>query len=255
MQSINYIWLNGLKNIIKNGEISSPRGMKIKEIVGHSIKVPMKDPIITLTSRKMNFKFALGEAWWVTSGSNKVNDITQFMKRYKEYSDDGVFLNGAYGVKFIDQLRYIVDNLESDQDSRQAVLNIWRENPRQSKDIPCTLSHQYLIRDGELHCIANMRSHDMVWGFSYDTFTFSMMAKTIQTLLSKRNINVEMGTLTINQGSAHIYEKHWDEVDEWIKYLDKPEKDWEKDSFIWNDPKFSEYSTFTDYLKYYANNI
>lgn len=240
------MWKGSIQNIIKTGHEVAPRGMKIKEVLADQITIPMKFPIVTVASRKINYGFALGEAWWIVSGSNRLSDITQFMKKYKDYSDDGFFLNGAYGVKFVDQLRYVADTLETDRDSRQAVINIWRENPRQSKDIPCTISHQYFIRDDKLHLVATMRSQDMVWGLCYDSFTFTMMAKTVQTLLRARGVEVEMGNLYINQGSAHIYEPYWDSVQGWVD-------DFETDGFIWNDPTFSSYESFVQYLWDMAN--
>jgi thymidylate synthase len=38
------------------------------------------------------------------------------------------------------QLDYVVEALVKDNDSRQAVLTIWRPSPAPSKDIPCTVS-------------------------------------------------------------------------------------------------------------------
>ena len=57
------------------------------------------------------------------------------------------------------------------------IINIWRENPRSSKDIPCTLSLQFFLREASdqlwLHTIATMRSNDAWLGVPYDTFNFN----------------------------------------------------------------------------------
>ena len=125
-------------------------------------------------------------------------------------------MNGAYGVKVVEQATYVADALSKDQDSRQAVINIWRERPAQSKDIPCTLNMQFLIRDGKLHAVVNMRSQDAVLGFSYDVFTFSAVAGLIRVLLKERGTDVELGYLHVHVGSLHLYEQHFDKADEWI---------------------------------------
>jgi thymidylate synthase len=57
------------------------------------------------------------------------------MKGITRFSDDGITFFGAYGPKIITQTSYIVNTLCNDQDSRQAVLSIWRENPKSSADI------------------------------------------------------------------------------------------------------------------------
>lgn len=215
-QFTNKVWKDKLQEVTFDYDyIVEPRGMKVKEKLPGTYTVPMP-AYISLLSRKVNKAFLFGEAWWILSGSNRVADITQYMKSYKNFSDDGVFLRGAYGPKISDQLGYVVDCLERDNDSRQAVLNIWRERPGESKDIPCTLSMQFFIRENKLHSVVTMRSNDLVLGVTFDCFTFSMVAKAVQLLLLNQGINVDLGNLTVNAGSLHIYEKHWNSVEDWI---------------------------------------
>lgn len=54
-------------------------------------------------------------------------------------------------------------------------------------------------------------------GFTYDVFTFSMVAKAVQLLLKERGINVGLGNLYLNAGSMHIYDTHYDQAKTWIK--------------------------------------
>lgn len=217
---INFEWQNKIDEILDIGDVCAPRGMKIKEILGAQIIYPMHSPIVTIAARKLNRKFALGEAWWICSGSNRVADITRFMKKYAEYSDDGVFLRGAYGPKFVEQLPWVVQTLAADKDTRQAVINIWRERPGPSKDIPCTLSQQYFIRDNTLHVVATMRSNDLIWGFGYDSFTFTCMAKCVQLMLKETYPKLKLGNVHFNAGSMHIYEPFWDKAEEWASQVD-----------------------------------
>lgn len=196
--------------------IVSPRGMEVREQIAGQYKVPMM-AYIDNADRNVNYDFMFAEAAWICSGSNHLRDLTDTMKSYANYSDDGIFLSGAYGVKVVDQMRYVVDTLEKDSDSRQAFINIWRENPRDSKDIPCTTSMQFLIRDNELNMISNMRSHDIVLGSTYDVFSFSAVANSIRLLLQERGINVGLGDLTVNAGSLHLYERHYEDIDRWAK--------------------------------------
>lgn len=197
-----------------DGVEAKPRGLLVKELIGYQYTIDMNNPVLSLPSRKMNYAFMFGEAAWICSGSNWLDDLTPYMKRYKDFSDDGVFLNGAYGVKVIEQVAYVADTLQRDRDSRQAVINIWRERPAQSKDIPCTINMQFFIRDG-IQMVVNMRSQDAVLGFSYDIFTFSAVANLVRVLLRKRGINVPLGTLTVSIGSFHVYEQHFDQISDW----------------------------------------
>lgn len=211
------IWKNCLIDIEDGGTLVNPRGKWVKELIGYQYQIDMNAPIISLESRKMNYSFMFAEAAWICSGSNWLDDLTPYMKRYADFSDDKVFLNGAYGVKVAEQVAYVVDTLSKDPSSRQAVLNIWRERPGPSKDIPCTTTMQFIIRDNKLNMVTTMRSQDAVLGFSYDVFTFSAVAGLVRSLLyTVHNIDVDLGTLTVTAGSFHIYEEHFGRTSEWI---------------------------------------
>lgn len=198
----------------------SPRGMEVKELLHDSYTVQMP-AYINLADRKVNVPFMFAEALWILTGSNRVEDLNKYIGGYARFSDDGVFLRGAYGPKIVDQLGYITDSLSGDNDSRQAVLNIWRERPGSSKDIPCTTQMQFFIREGILHSVTTMRSQDIVLGYTYDVFTFSMVAKAVQLLLRERGTFVELGELTVNVGSLHIYSDYYERGQLWTRAVAK----------------------------------
>ncbi len=199
-------WLNLLTTILQNGENVMPRGLPTKEILAHTSVIDMNSPIVNIPERKLNYRFMFAEAWWILSGSNRVADISQYMKAIAKFSDNGITFRGAYGPKIVEQLDYIVETLAKEQDTRQAVLNIWRENPRPTKDYPCTLNMQWLIRDGKLNCMTNMRSSDAWMGWVYDVFNFSMISNWIVVALhAKHGIELELGDLYLTAGSQHLY--------------------------------------------------
>lgn len=184
--------------------------MKIKEIVGAKSVVNMNYPTVTIPERGVGYKFMAAEAWWILSGRCDVDGIAPFSKEISKFSDDGSTFFGAYGPKVVQQLQYVVNTLKRDRDSRQAVINIWRENPPMSKDIPCTLSAQFLIRENRLHCIDTMRSSDAWLGWVYDVFNFSMLSAYVAIHLRQfpEFDGLELGNLILHMGSAHIYEKN-----------------------------------------------
>ena len=133
--------------------------------------------------------------------------ISPFSRNISQFSDNGETFFGAYGPKITSQLFYVANTLSADPDSRQAVINIWRENPGPSKDIPCSLSVQFLIRDNRLHCQYTMRSSDAWLGWVYDVFNFSMLSGVVLLMLGDRFPQLELGTLTLTAGSQHLYER------------------------------------------------
>lgn len=236
--SATIVWKDLVNEICRHGSESKPRGLRIREILGKQTKIDMKNPVLTLGSRALGYRFLAAEAWWIITGHNDVASIRPYSRHIAAFSDDGRYFDGSYGVKIVDQLRYIVDTLSKDQDSRQAVLEIWRPNPRDSRDIPCTISAQWMIRRGEcdcvgtngghdlacssykrfLHCFDTMRSSDAWLGWPYDVFNFSMLSAYILLMLREREqmtgsrlsfdksfFGVDLGNLTLTAASQHLY--------------------------------------------------
>ena len=209
--SASIAWLSLLSTISRDGEDIAPRGIPTKEILAHTSVIDMNSPIVNIPERKLNYRFMFAEAWWILSGSNRVADIAQYMKNIAQFSDNGITFRGAYGPKIVEQLDYIVETLAKDQNTRQAVLNIWRENPRPTKDYPCTLNMQWLIRDGKLNCMTNMRSSDAWLGWVYDVFNFSMISNWVLIALREnRGIELELGNLYLTAGSQHLYSHNYE---------------------------------------------
>tara|TARA_A100001011_G_scaffold396862_1_gene496131 strand:- start:423 stop:1259 length:837 start_codon:yes stop_codon:yes gene_type:complete len=218
MKNLNNQYRKKLWNIYRKPDfICKPRDLKIKEKLNDSWIIDMDDPIITIPERKLSYSFMFGEAAWMLEGKNDVESVAKYVDGIKRFSDDGITFFGAYGPKIITQVSYVVNTIQKDLDTRQAVINIWRENPRSSKDIPCTLSLQFILREASdelwLHTIATMRSNDAWLGTPYDTFNFSAISFYIVCRLNYIGLKCKLGTLNIQAGSRHIYETDFNKLD------------------------------------------
>jgi len=202
-------WRQHVKEIILDIEPGSdpvnPRGMPSWETRAKSIQISMETPIVLCKIRKLNYRFMFGEAYWILSGSNDLKGVQEHMQRIADYSDNGRTLAGAYGPHVVRQLQYVKRALLNDRSTRQAVLTIWQERPEPSKDIPCTLSMQFMIRQNELHCVTSMRSSDAYLGLPYDLFVFSCIAARVRDMLGIKGL--KLGELTVFAGSSHIYKR------------------------------------------------
>ena len=155
-------WMILLRDVYLNGAEARPRGLLTKEIVGNtSPRVDMTTPVVTSPVRRLGYRFMAAEAAWILGGKNDVASISPYSRHIASFSDDGITFAGAYGPKIVEQLDYVAESLLNDIDTRQAVLDIWRPNPKKSKDIPCTLTVQWLVRNRHLHCLDSMRSSDV----------------------------------------------------------------------------------------------
>lgn len=199
-------WLELLADIMQAGSHVTVRGRNITELLNRKATIDMQQPIVNVKERKLGLGFLYAEAAWILSGRNDVASIAPFAKNISNFSDDGTFFQGAYGPQIIQQLPYIIQCFTKDLYTRQAVINIWKSSPRDSKDIPCTLTAQFMVRGTLLHCFVNMRSSDAWLGVPYDWFNFSMLSGYILELLKAVNPTLELGFLHFNAASQHIYE-------------------------------------------------
>lgn len=198
-----------LINQVLEGKPANPRDMSTLEKLGLQSVTKMAFPIVTNPVRKMGYKFMFAEAWWILSGRRDVASIEAY-GNIGRFSDDGYQFDGAYGPQIMEQMRYVVDTLANDEDSRQAVITIWRPNPRPSSDIPCTVSLQLIIRDNKINCIATMRSSDLWLGWVYDVFNFSMVSLYVALRINDRaGTDLKLGNLHLTAGSQHLYQKHY----------------------------------------------
>lgn len=216
--SLNSAWLATLRTINTCGDNVLVRGNATREILGDTVAFPMRHSILSYPTRRLSRQFMFREAWWILSGNNNLDVLQAFAPSMKNYSDDGIRLSGAYGPKIVDQITYVVDALGQDPHTRQAVINIWRERPGVTKDVPCTLSAQFTIRNGYIHTFVNMRSSDIWLGMPYDVFTFTMLTCLVAIECCKRfSWNLRLGNMYHTAASRHMYLRDSEKIKECLR--------------------------------------
>lgn len=220
---INHIWVDLLNKILTNGGFVKPRGAETLELIGNQSIISMRYPQMTIAERKLSHSFMFAEAYWILSGRNDVEYIQQFAPSISKYSDNGFTFNGAYGPQIIKQMDYVVDALANDSNTRQAVIQIWDKNPNKSKDVPCTLSLQFIVRKRNgvktIDCVASMRSSDAWIGFIYDVFNFACLSAYVAMRFNKTYCEghpgsriEEVGNLYLTAGSQHLYSNTYEKA-------------------------------------------
>lgn len=216
--------------------ICNPRGREVKELlVKRLVLTNPRNRLITNDKRKANYGFTIGEFLWYMRGSESLSELYYYNKRTPSFSDDGITVNSAYGKRiFKDEVEYGQDQwqlckktLEQDKDSRRALLLINKPEDQfkavvnGSKDVPCTLSLQFFIREDELYLHVNMRSNDVVWGLTSDLFSFTMLQECMLLELKQTYPDLELGRYFHTAGSIHVYERHYDMIDNMADYYDR----------------------------------
>lgn len=196
-------WMHLLQRLFYHGEPASPRGQGIKEI--RYVQLTVHDGLANILQndiRQINYKFMVAEWLWIWFGHQDVATIRQYNKIIANFSDDGVKFNGAYGPKIIAQWPQIEGLLRRDMDTRQAVVQIYAPQFGETRDVPCTLAVQFMIRRGLLETCVLMRSSDIWLGLPYDYYNFSQLANIMAS-----SLGVGVGKVVFHLGSSHLYAK------------------------------------------------
>ena len=175
--------------------------------VGFYITDPKDRKII---NKERNWKEDYAEAewkWYLTGMPNvkvlgkiygKVPDIWNRMADAKGY------VNSNYGYQWErnGQIDYVVNLLENELDTRQAVITIldMKEHDEFTYDTPCTYAIQFTIVHGRLDMCVTMRSNDLWYGFCNDQYQFSKL----QEMVSKR-LDIETGVYYHFAHNMHLY--------------------------------------------------
>jgi len=128
-------------------------------------------------------------------------------------------INSNYGhliwsEKLYNQYDQVVCELTNNPDSRRGSMiytrpSIWTEyNENGKNDFICTNSVTYYIRDSALHCVVQMRSNDVVFGYKND---YAWQSYILSVLANDLGYNV--GDIHWQVQNLHVYEKHFNLVE------------------------------------------
>jgi thymidylate synthase len=161
----------------------------------------------------------VGELLWYLAKSNDVRFIGYYLERYKCESDDGRTVFGAYGPRLFNmnghnQIVNIVSLLKRNPPTRRAVIQLFSASDlsKSHKDVPCTCTLQFLVRDGRLCMLTSMRSNDAFRGLPHDVFAFTMLQEIIA-----RSLHLKLGSYKHAVGSLHLYDRDQDSARRYLK--------------------------------------
>lgn len=191
-----------------------------------------REPVTTVYSQPMervlfsqqrdaNPFFHFFEALWMLAGRNDVAFVSQFVKRMREFSDDGITFHAAYGHRWrrlwgADQILGVINELKRTPSTRRAVVAMWdpaSDDPsRQGRDLPCNTHIYFNIRERTVDTDAARvidsltmtvcnRSNDAIWGaYGANAVHMSMLQEFVAAA-----VGVPMGWYAQMSNDLHIY--------------------------------------------------
>ena len=201
----------GLKYLLEEGQLERSRNGTViaaPEPVIITYERPW-ERVIFSPLRNANPFFHLFESLWMLAGRNDVKFPVRYNKRFNEYSDDGVSINGAYGYRWRnhfqrDQIDDAIVMLKNDPQTRRVVVGMWDPEcdlGSKSRDIPCNTHIYFDTRDGNVNMTVCNRSNDVLWGcFGANAVHMSILQEYIAIQIGK-----DMGRYTQFTNNLHLY--------------------------------------------------
>lgn len=210
----NILYNQRLDDTSRDGEIRGEILNAVTEIINPTYNI-LKSKI-----RNLPMRYAIGEMLWYMSGNRDLKEIQKYTSGWDRMSDDGEHVNSNYGycIKYkygFDQWKWCRNELILNPNSRRAIIHIKEASNKESKDVNCTVSLQFFVRDNKLYMTTYMRSNDIWMGFPYDVFQFTNMQ-----ILMSMELGCGIGTYTHIVGSLHLYERDAKRADENANELD-----------------------------------
>lgn len=237
-KTLDDVLLRVLNKLLSGGNRIQPGRGFATEAVGALIKIKNPRARLSRTEKRGKLFSSLGELLWYLAKSDKLDFIRYYIPAYDKESEDGISIKGAYGPRLfnkdsIDQIERVIKQLREKKDTRNAVIQLFdaRDLGGTVKNVPCTCTLQFFLRDGKLDMVTHMRSNDAYLGLPHDVFAFTMLQEIVTN-----SIGAKLGTYYHAVGSLHLYDTHRKEarqlVDEgWQSTVTMPrmpsEKVWE----------------------------
>jgi len=167
------------------------------------------------------------EIEWYKSESTNVNDIEgETPKAWVMTGNDHGEINSNYGHliwsnKYYNQYEQVIGELERNPNSRRAQMiynrpSVWLEATENGKnDFICTNAVTYYIRDNKVHCVVQMRSNDVIFGYKNDyAWQLFVLHKLTNKLNYRRSVlnestHLEVGDIHWQVMNLHVYGRHF----------------------------------------------
>ena len=202
-----------IEQIAKENFVSDRSGSRTVELLGASFIAD--EPSIYGT---VDWDYVNRELKWYASQICNINELGNsgnIPQAWKMTANKEGWINSNYGYLIWSeqngaQYENVLRELSTNPDSRRATMIYTRPTMHKDafhegmNDFVCTNAVSYAIRGGKLHCIVQMRSNDVVFGYKNDrAWQYHVLIQLA------KDLKVEPGDIYWQVQNLHIYERHW----------------------------------------------
>ena len=177
----------------------SPRGLGSKEFIGVTFRILHPKRRLYMSPNANIFKM-IGRLMWEMRGDQSLKSIEYYDLNAKKFAD-GEIIPTAYGHRISKHLPGLLNLMRQDPHTRRAAFPIIEDEDDffTTREYPCMLGFQFMVRDDALHMVTFARSQDLTRVLPMDV----MFHTTLQEVVAY-SLGCYLGTYTHHCGSLHV---------------------------------------------------
>ncbi|MGI8893451.1 MAG: thymidylate synthase [Bacteroidia bacterium] len=213
-------YLDLMRHVLEKGTAKTDRtGTGTKSIFGYQMRFDLNDGFPLVTTKKLHLRSIIHELLWFLKGDTNIQYLKENNVRiWDEWADENGNLGPVYGHQWrswpstdgrqIDQIKSIVNQIQSNPDSRRLIVSAWNVGEIEKMALPpCHVLFQFYVAEGKLSCQLYQRSADIFLGVPFNIASYALL-----TLMVAQVCNLEPGEFIHTFGDAHLYNNHLEQA-------------------------------------------
>lgn len=200
---------------------SDRTGTGTYSVFGYQMRFDLSEGYPLVTTKKIHTKSVIHELLWFLKGSTNIAYLNENgVSIWDEWTDTNGDLGPVYGAQWrswatgdgnsIDQILQVVDQINSDPNSRRLVVSAWNVAQLENMALPpCHCLFQFYVAEGRLSCQLYQRSADIFLGVPFNIASYALL-----TLMVAHACGLQPGEFVHTLGDAHLYSNHLDQAEE-----------------------------------------
>ncbi len=215
-------YLGLLREVLENGAEKSDRtGTGTRSLFGRQLRFDLRQGFPLVTTKKLHLRSIIHELLWFLKGETNI----AYLKENKvgiwdEWADASGELGPVYGKQWrrwsgpdgveIDQMRWVVDEIRRNPDSRRLIVNAWNvaDLPKMAL-MPCHAMFQFYVANGRLSCQLYQRSADIFLGVPFNIASYALLTHMVAQVC-----DLDVGDFVHTFGDVHVYCNHFEQARE-----------------------------------------
>ena len=216
-----------LDRILHDGVRKDDRtGTGTLSVFGHQMRYDLAEGFPLLTTKKLHLKSIIYELLWFLQGDTNVRYLQEHGVRiWNEWADADGELGPVYGHQWrswpdynggtIDQIKYVVDQLKHNPNSRRMIVSAWNVAEVNAMALPpCHTMFQFYVAP-PAHDGGRARLSLQLYQRSADTFLgvpFNIASYALLTMMMAQVCGMEPGEFVHTTGDTHLYLNHLEQA-------------------------------------------